>query len=186
MCQFYRVSNPHTTNLLTIHCCVCVFEVIWPFYYKEPLVRVGGRFSILVSESWKQSTSLVHKEESTSMSAWKHNTGAEQSIVVYCLRKSELSSCLLCKSEGPGGIARHLTCQLVSCKFTHICWHRCWRIYTDGQNTKHKNKINLVYGWTVYGCVKLWSVCHRDNIWWCNFIRCWEAFKGLPLLLWSS
>lgn len=69
VCQFYTVSNPHATHFLTIHCCVCVFEVIWPFYYKEPRFRVGGSFTILVSESWKNSRSLAHEEESTSLSA---------------------------------------------------------------------------------------------------------------------
>lgn len=102
-CQLYTVSNPHATRLLTIHCCVCVFEVIWPFYYKEPRFRVGGGSSISVSESWKQSRSLAHEEESTSLSAWKHNTGAEQSIVVYCLRTGGLSLCLLSKLKGPRG-----------------------------------------------------------------------------------
>lgn len=104
MCQFYTVSNPHTTHLLTIHCCVCVYKVIWTFYYKEPRFRVGGSFTILVSESWKQSRSLARKEESTSLSAWKHNTGAEQSIVVYCLRTCVLSSCMLSKPKAPGAL----------------------------------------------------------------------------------
>lgn len=119
VCQFCTVSNPHTTHLLTIHCCVCVFEVIWFFYYKEPRFRVGGSFTILVSESWKQSRSLAHEEESTSLSAWKYNTGAEQSIVVYCLRTSVLSLCMLSKPMGLQGITQHLTCHLVSGKFTH-------------------------------------------------------------------
>lgn len=87
--------------LLTIHCCVCVYKVIWTFYYKEPRLRVGGSFTIFVSESWKQSRSLAHKEKSTSLSAWKHNTGAEQSIVVHCLRTCVLSSCMLSKPKGP-------------------------------------------------------------------------------------
>lgn len=116
MCQFYTVSNSHTTHLLTIHCGVCVFKVIWLFYYKEPRFRVGGSFTILVSESWKQSRYLAHKEESTSLSAWKHNTGAEQSIVVYCLRTCVLSSCLLSKPKGPR--ASHSTRHLVNGKFT--------------------------------------------------------------------
>lgn len=141
VCQFYTVSNPHSTHLLTIHCCVCVFEVIWPFYYKEPWFRVGGSFTILASESWKQSTSFAHKEESTSLSAWKHNTGAEQSIVAYCLRSRVLSWRLLSEPEG---IARHLTCHLASGKFTHTCWHRCWCIYTDGDRAKHNvNRYRL-------------------------------------------
>lgn len=100
VCQFYTVSNPHTTHLLTVRCCVCAFEVIWPFYNKKPWYGVGGSFTILVSESCKQNRSLAHEEESTSLSAWKHNTGAEQSIVVYCLRTSVLRLCLLSKPKG--------------------------------------------------------------------------------------
>lgn len=101
--QFYTVSNPHTTHLLTIHCCVCVYKVIWTFYYKGPWFRVGGSFTIFVSESWKKSRSSAHKEKSTSLSAWKHNTGAEQSIVAYCA-PTVLSSRMRSKPKGPGAL----------------------------------------------------------------------------------
>ena len=123
VCQFYTVSNPQTTLFLTIRCRVWSYVVV--LLQRAPSSELVAAFTISVSESWKQSTS---------MSAWKHNTGAEQSIDVYCLGDSVSQFVPAQQAGWPPGIARCRTCHLDGGKLTHTCWHRCWRKYTDAQS----------------------------------------------------
>lgn len=104
-CISFTVSNPHTAHLLTIHCCVCVHKSTPP--PPPPFLttkRVGGGFTISVTESWRHSKSRVQEEEGPSLS--------------WCICRAEQQWCIVWGAACPGAIARQLTCSLLSGKFT--------------------------------------------------------------------
>lgn len=115
-------------------------------------LRVGGCFTILVSESWKQSRSLAHREGSTSLSAWKHNTGAEQSIVVYCLRTCVLDSCELSEPKGPGALnSTWLGTLSVASSHNYLLTQLLMQIHTcTGQSSNNPAQYALTLSSTNY------------------------------------